>query len=245
MKMWKQRVYDSYMSNGFQDTHSMKKEFTISKKYFKKNYLRFMPMDKTAKVLELGCGMGQFFSFCKSEGYHNYEGIDASKENVAFMRKMFGRKIEVSVNDIISYLSKKTENQYDAVIFNDVIEHLTKSEIFEVLEGIYRVLQKDGVLLIKTPNMANPFVNTAGRYIDITHEVGFTEKSMVQVLRAAGFKNIKVTGTDIYVFNPMISVIAKLISKMINAFLFLLSALYGRTSLRIFEKDILAAAYKK
>lgn len=92
--------------------------------------------------------------------------------------------------------------------------------------------------------MANPFVSTAGRYIDITHENGFTEASMRQVLRAAGFKDIKIIGTDVYVLHPVISIVAKLASKIINLSLFIMSALYGRTSLRIFEKDILAVAYK-
>ena len=92
--------------------------------------------------------------------------------------------------------------------------------------------------------MANPFVSTAGRYIDITHEIGFTEVSMRQVLRATGFKNIHIVGTDVYVLNPVVSSIAKIVSKVINLFLYILSSLYGRTSLRIFEKDILAIAYK-
>ena len=92
--------------------------------------------------------------------------------------------------------------------------------------------------------MANPYVNTAGRYIDFTHEIGFTEKSMRQILRATGYRDIEIIGTDVYVLNPIISIIAKIISKIVNLFLYLFSALYGRTSLKIFEKDILAVAKK-
>lgn len=92
--------------------------------------------------------------------------------------------------------------------------------------------------------MANPFVNTAGRYIDFTHEIGFTEKSMRQVLRATGYSNIKIIGTDIYVLNPIVNILAKAASKVLNAVLFFVSALYGRNSLHVFEKDILAIAQK-
>ena len=134
---------------------------------------------------------------------------------------------------------------YDAVILNDVIEHLTKPEIFRVLDLVYANLNTNGVFLIKTPNMANPFVSAAGRYIAFDHEIGFTEYSMNQVLYATGYENIKIIGTDIYVFNPLVSVPARILSKLINCILFLLSALYGRTSLRVFEKDMLAIAYKK
>lgn len=241
---WKQRIYDSYMSYGFHDSHRMKKEFELHSKYFKKNYFRFMPSDKNCRILELGCGMGQFFYFCKENGFLNYEGIDASRENINFIKTNFGEDSRVEVADILRFLTSENVGGYDVVVFNDVIEHLTKPEIFDVLDGVNKLLNDNGVFMIKTPNMANPYVNTAGRYIDFTHEIGFTEKSMRQVLRASGYHDIEIVGTDIYVFNPVISVIAKVISKIINIFLFLFSALYGRTSLKIFEKDILAVAKK-
>ena len=246
MENWKNRIYESYMTNGFKDAHDNKNEYLIHDMYFKKNYLKYLPVNRNARILELGCGMGHFAHFCVGEGYKNYTGIDASAENIAHIKKTFRKKLDVRVMDIMDFLGEEErENTYNAVIFNDVIEHLTKPEIMKVLDSIYRVLAPGGVLLAKTPNMANPYVSTAGRYIDITHEVGFTEKSMSQVLRATGYCNIKIIGTDIYILDPLVSVLAKIVSWIINKILFLFSALYGRTSLHIFEKDILAIAYKK
>lgn len=243
---WKQRIYDSYVSIGFGSTYGSKK-YEVYRRYFKKNYLKFMPKDKTARILELGCGMGEFCYFCKKEGYINYQGIDVSGEQIDCVKKYVGDDCNVSVNNMFNYLEQINvfDGGYDVVIMNDVIEHLTKPEIFEVLDAVYRVLNKDGVFLIKTFNMANPLVSTAGRYIAFDHEVCFTEFSMRQVLLATGFKDVKIVGMDIYVFNPIISMIAKIISKINNVILFMFSALYGRTSLKIFEKDILAAGYKR
>ena len=53
------------------------------------------------------------------------------------------------VEDIISYLSsqKNREERYDVVVLNDVIEHLSKSEIFDVLDGAHRILNDEGVFL--------------------------------------------------------------------------------------------------
>ena len=34
---WKQRIYDSYMSNGFQESHNMNREFDLQNRYFCKN----------------------------------------------------------------------------------------------------------------------------------------------------------------------------------------------------------------
>ena len=112
----------------------------------------------------------------------------------------------------------------------------------DALIKMHACLKRGGFLYVKTPNMANPFVNTAGRYIDFTHEVGFTEKSLRQVIEAAGYGRVCIYGTDIYVFNPIVSVPARIIAKMTTYFLWLFSALFGRTGLRIFEKDVLAVA---
>lgn len=241
---WKEKIYDSYLTNGFQESNLRDREFEIQKRFFKKNYLKYLPSDKSCKILELGCGKGQFYYFCQDYGYEGYEGIDASRENIEYIKKKMGMAANVHQKDMFEFLSE-CKDHYDVVVFNDVIEHLTKPEIFDVLEGVYEHLKKDGVFLIKTPNMANPYVSTAGRYIDITHEVGFTECSMKQVLRATKYTDIKVVGVDIYVLNPIISIIAKAISKMVNLGLMLFSVLYGRTYLRVYEKDILAIAYKK
>ncbi len=240
---WKQRVYDSYMSNGFTESHNRPKEFEIQYKYFKLNYLKYMPLDKNCKILDLGCGMGQFLDFCIKQGYKNCEGVDISRENVNYLKKMFGSKVSVFEASAVDYLENKHDD-YDAIVFNDVIEHLSKKEIFETLDIIKRALKPGGVCFIKTPNMANPYVSTVGRYIDITHEVGFTEISMRQVLRAIGFVRIEVIGTDIYVLNPIISILAKCISAINNVVLYFFAALYGRTTIKIYEKDILAVAYK-
>ncbi len=243
MSEWKNRVYTSYMSNGFKDGHSRRKEFELHNRYFKKNYLKYMPKDKNISILDLGCGMGQFLNFCWNQGYKNCIGIDVSSENVDFVKKQRWNNIKVYCSSITDFLDNK-EQCFDVVVLNDVIEHLTKEEIFDVMDAVRKALRRDGVFFIKTPNMANPYVSTVGRYIDITHEIGFTEKSIRQVLKATGYNKIHIVGTDIYILNPIISTLAKVFSKIINIFLFILSALYGRTSIKIFEKDILAIAHK-
>ena len=46
-----------------------------------------------------------------------------------------------------------------------------------------------GVIIIKTPNMNNLF-GLSFRYQDFTHEMGFTEVTLSQIMNAAGFINI-------------------------------------------------------
>ena len=242
---WRNRIYDSYISNIFKEAHVLQGEMELQYKYYRKNYGKYLPADRNARILELGTGMGHFYYFLRKSGYLKYEGVDLSKENIAYVKNNINPKCRIYRMDICEFLRRADREKYDVVVMNDVIEHLTKDEIFEVLDGVREVLKKDGVFLIKTLNMANPMVSTAGRYIVIDHEIGFTETSIREVLRACGYKNISVVGTDVYVLNPFISIPAKIVSKIINKMFYLLSVLYGRTTLKIFEKDLLAVAYKK
>jgi hypothetical protein len=52
---------------------------------------------------------------------------------------------------------------------------------------MFNTLKPGGKVFIKTPNMENPF-NLRSRYMDFSHEVGFTEHSLYEVLSTAGFR---------------------------------------------------------
>jgi len=73
-----------------------------------------------------------------------------------------------------------------------VIEHVAKRQAVPFLNAVRKALAPGGVLLLETPNMANPFLGLTFRYADFTHEVGYTETSIHYVLQAAGFHDITV-----------------------------------------------------
>ena len=142
MSNWKDRVYALYMSNGFADAHSnLKKEFKLHSKYFKRNYLKYMPEDKNKCILDLGCGMGHFLYFCKEYGYKNCIGIDTSKENVDFICKKGGVQ---AYNSTIEDFLRDKKDCFDVIVLNDVIEHLTKEEIFDVLDAVMGAMKEGG-----------------------------------------------------------------------------------------------------
>lgn len=97
MNTWKDRVYASYMTNGFSHTHASKKNLELQCRYFERNYLRFLPKNRDVRILEIGCGMGEFYIFLKRNGYKNYTGIDASVENISFIKKEVLPKIWTGV----------------------------------------------------------------------------------------------------------------------------------------------------
>lgn len=235
-------IYKNYISTHFGEAHKeYKKGFFMFYKYFKKNYLGYFPKNKEIKILDIGCGMGHFMYFLKKEGYRNYLGIDISKECIEFCKE---KKFNVQHIDIFEFL-KTNKAFFDIIVMNDIIEHLNRKEIIEILELIHNNLNENGKIFIKTPNMANPILGVHGRYIDFSHKIGFTEESLAQVLRISNFKNIEIIPQDIYVFycNPL-NYLAKFTSKIFNLLFRLLFLLYGRKTTRIFTKTIIAIANK-
>jgi hypothetical protein len=84
----------------------------------------------------------------------------------------------------------------------------------------------------------------AGLYNDFTHELLFTDVSMRQVLHAMKFRDIQVTGTDIYVFGGIMNYASKILAKLHFKLQYLVCWMLGRKSNKIFTKDILAIAKK-
>jgi 2-polyprenyl-3-methyl-5-hydroxy-6-metoxy-1,4-benzoquinol methylase len=241
---YRDRIYREYVSSQFghgHDVNALSSEYKVHSRYFKKNYEKYLPKNKECRILDAGCGMGHFLYFVKELGYKNVIGIDTSQELVELCRK---NGLVAQVNQISSFL-KENESSFDVIVFNDVVEHLGKEEIVEILDLMHLSLKDGGCLMIKTPNMANPITAAGGRYIDFTHEIGFTEASLREILVVTRFRNIRVFGTDIYIFygNP-INYLARFSAFMISRLLYLLSYLYGRGTLKIYEKDLLAVANK-
>jgi 2-polyprenyl-3-methyl-5-hydroxy-6-metoxy-1,4-benzoquinol methylase len=237
---YRKKVYNKFLSTHFKKTHTGKKEeFELYHRYFKKNYQRFLPQDKNAEILDFGCGTGEFLYFLRKEGYENILGIDNSEECINFCRD---KGFKVVKGDGVKFLAESRES-YACIIMNDIIEHFKKEEILNVLALVRKRLNKNGILIIKTLNMANFLTGPRGRYMDFSHEIGFTEESLSQVLEIIGFSQVNIYPLDIYVLrNPIVNLIAKVGSFILGKIFRFLFLLYGATSTHIFTKNILAVA---
>lgn len=235
-------AYAHYLSTHFGGGgRQEEKSFLLQEKYFHKNYQPFLPKDKTARIVDLGTGLGHFLFFLQRAGYTNILGVDVGNEVIEFCRR---RNFPVVEDEIIHYLQSHNE-PVDAFVLSDVMEHQQKDQMWQILELIKKRLTPGGVVLIKVPNMGNPLLGNDSRWLDITHEVGFNENSMRQVLFMAGYTNVKVIGPDIYVTNnPVLNIAGRIITGILDKLFFLIFLIYGRTETSIFSKNILAAAYK-
>lgn len=187
-----QKVFDQFHSTGLataKEFRSLEADLKNIAATYEWNYKKLIPEDKNLKILDIGCGLGEFLYWLKNNGYKNFRGVDVSQEMLDLCKKNVTDKVE-KINTIKEYLLDKNAG-YDLIVLNDVIEHLPKNEIIDDLEIIKAALKKNGQVIIKTNNLA-AITGARMRYSDFTHEIGLTEYSLRQILQVAGFKQIEV-----------------------------------------------------
>lgn len=182
----RERLYKGYRS--YQNAGDPKVERKQRAPYLRRLIKKHLPSDRNVRVLDLGCGSGAMLYFLHEAGYHKVFGIDTSTEQIAKARELGVSEVEQS--DALSFVRDAESESYDVIIAFDIIEHLTKPELFELANEIYRVLTPGGLWIAHAPNAEGVF-GARIRYADLTHEQAFTHESIEQLGRASGFRTIE------------------------------------------------------
>jgi 2-polyprenyl-3-methyl-5-hydroxy-6-metoxy-1,4-benzoquinol methylase len=180
-------IYNSYLETHPVYTNKIDDEFA-GRYWILKDFLaKALPSDKTAVILDYGCGDGKLLSVAQELGYANLVGVDHSKSllDVAARRT----KATLHHQDGLEFLRSAASTSFDVVIAFDVFEHLTRPQLLATCREIARILKPSGRLLLHVPNGASP---DSGRQLwgDLTHERPFTKASLGQVLLPLGFEHI-------------------------------------------------------
>jgi len=103
------------------------------------------------KVLDVGCGDGRIYPFLLNEGLvaKNIHGVEVSHARIDRCNALGWKNAKYIASG--SELPYK-DGTFHIINFMEVVEHVPLDNIDAVLYEIRRVLIKDGVLLITTPN---------------------------------------------------------------------------------------------
>ncbi len=149
---------------------------------------RFMPADLEASILDLGAGWGALIHVARGLGYRHVEGCDRAADRVKAAAAL---GIDGIIHaDLFDVLADQADASRDAVVSLDVIEHLTKAQLFDCAGQVWRVLRPSGRWIIHTVNAESPLFGRI-RYGDITHEQAFTRSSLAEVLASSGFSRLE------------------------------------------------------
>lgn len=227
-------------SIGFKDDIKLQKYYNNIVKYnylphFKENY---------CNILEIGCYLGYTLTTIrKLNQFEKIEGIDISDSAVKLARKYTGIE-DIYCANVFDFLPKK-ESSYDVIIMKAVLEHINKEQIGNLLKLIYFALKPEGIALISVPNM--DWISAMHeRYMDFTHEVGFTLESLYDVMNVH-FDKITVNTMQYDFINNIgsfirISFLKPIVKLLIKTALLILGQ--GAYRKPLFERSILAVGYR-
>ncbi|MBI2028469.1 MAG: class I SAM-dependent methyltransferase [Candidatus Levybacteria bacterium] len=133
------------------------------------NILSLLEKDIDAKVLDVGCGDGQYtIQFRKKISSHEITGVDGVLERLyAAKRKGVDKIQKVELEEKWPF----QDNHFDVIISNQVIEHILNIDHF--ISEIYRILKPGGYCVISTENLSswhNIFALVLG-FQDFSHHI--------------------------------------------------------------------------
>jgi 2-polyprenyl-3-methyl-5-hydroxy-6-metoxy-1,4-benzoquinol methylase len=99
---------------------------------------------ETKKLLDIGCGTGEFLNAAKTAGW-TVEGLEPGENARSYGIKTFG----LTVNDL-SYLANLKSETFDVITMWHVLEHVPN--LHETLQQIRKILKPNGRLIIAVPN---------------------------------------------------------------------------------------------
>jgi len=144
------------------------------------------------KVLDLGCGRGEFLQLMKENGIPAV-GVDLYADYVDFCNQM--QHVEAVQADAISYL-KDLKEKVDGIFACQLVEHLSIEQIVTLSEYAYEKLEDHGCFIIETPNPLSLFIFSHSFYMDPSHVKPVHPYTMKYVLEKAGFKEVEIIFTE-------------------------------------------------
>lgn len=208
-------------------------------KFYKRNYLKHMPIQKSAQVLVVSCGPGYFLNVLKGKGITNALGIDSDPEKIAYAK---ARRLNCEVASTFAFL-EADHGPFDIIFAEQEINHLTKAEIMQFLSLCQQNLKLGGMLVAHTLNGANPITGSEALAQNVNHYNTFTEYSLRQILEYGGFQDIHVFPLKLHIFyeNPA-NYVGMFIDGVLNLLFRLGFIFYGKAN-KIFSKKIAAVCY--
>ena len=154
-------------------------------------YKTFVPFFKDSKkVLDLGCGRGEFLTLLKESGIGG-AGVDSDEGMVRAARE---RGFAVQRDDLFHFL-ETTSEKFDGIFAAHVIEHLPPEGVLRLVENCKKILSPGGVLVLVTPNPASASAHFSEFWRDATHVRPYNLELVNFFVHHGGFE-ILMSGTN-------------------------------------------------
>lgn len=151
------------------------------------NELKLISKNPPAKILEIGCGAGNFLINANLAGY-DVTGIDLDKKAVEHVKNNLGLK---AYNCSLDQLD--SEKKFDVIVLLGVFEHIPDPNSF--LNTLKSYLNKNGELIIGVPNVKsiNQWVSKLSKhswdmFLEPGHIYHYEINTLTKILNNSSFQ---------------------------------------------------------
>jgi 2-polyprenyl-3-methyl-5-hydroxy-6-metoxy-1,4-benzoquinol methylase len=159
---------------------------------------KYLP--QPGRVLDVGCATGTFLNTLREDGWST-QGVELSSYAAEYARKRHG--LDVFTGELLD--THFTDNQFDLVVFWDVLEHVHQPR--ENLLEAARIAKPGGILLLALPNPDSLEARLFGQYWagwdTPRHLFVYPEEVLSRLLQDTGWEiiNISCLTGRIWLFN--------------------------------------------
>ncbi len=143
-------------------------------------WLRLAEIDQSQKILDFGCGSGNFLLQLHSLGFTDLAGFDPFTQATSL------RSGKVKLYTDLSAINR---NYFDMIFMHHSLEHTNNHK--DLFSKLNELLRPSGKLLIRTPNSASlAFQEYQSNWVQLDaprHLIIHSPNSLKHVARAAGF----------------------------------------------------------
>ncbi len=139
-------------------------------------------------VLDIGCATGLLLNHLKGMGF-NTTGVEICAPSADYAIKTHGLEVHQKPLEEVGF----ADESFSVVHLSHLIEHVPSPS--RVLKEIYRILQKDGYMILTTPNLDGIFsqiYKEHWRSAMPQHLYMFGMKNFVSFVKSIGFDVVKI-----------------------------------------------------
>jgi len=174
---------DSNLLNEYQS-----KDFDVYYQQSRFEMLKYVPLTVT-RVLDVGCSSGDFGALVKAQRHAEVWGVELNPNAAAIA----SQKLDQVYCDAFSADLNLPKQQFDCIVFNDVLEHLI--DPYSILRFTKTLLAPDGVIVASIPNVRyfgniwKLLIHKDWKYtdqgiLDRTHLRFFTQRSILDMFES-------------------------------------------------------------